>query len=179
MMIVTMAGRPGSGKGTIAKILSKKLKYKYYLIGDIRRNIARKMGISLEELNKIGEKKPWTDRIADNFIKKLSKKDNIIVEGRIAWHFIPNSIKIFLDANPKTRAKRVFSSKRPEERYKNIEEAIREMKEREKSDIRRYRKYYKIRNCYDKRHFDYVIDTTRLTAENAARKIIKIIKKQT
>jgi len=175
-MQITITGMPGSGKSTVAKILARKLHYKRYSAGEIRRRIARKKGILLRELNKIGEKEQWTDKIADEFIKKLARKDKIIVDGRIAWYFLPDSIKFFLDADIKTRAKRVLESKRKEEQFNDLREAMKEIREREKSDMKRYKKYYGIKNCYDKRHFDYIIDTTHSNPRNVANKMIKIIK---
>ena len=46
-MIITISGKPGSGKSTVAKEAAKKLKLKYYCIGDFQRKIARKKSISL------------------------------------------------------------------------------------------------------------------------------------
>ena len=60
-MIITISGKPGSGKSTIAKILAEKLKLKHYSAGDFRREKAKKLCLSLEEFNKLGEKKDFTD----------------------------------------------------------------------------------------------------------------------
>jgi len=91
-MRITINGIAGSGKSTVAKYLAKRFKLKYYGMGEIRREMAKKRGITLSELDKLGEKKSFTDKLEDNFQKKLRKKDNIIVDGRLSWYFIPNSI---------------------------------------------------------------------------------------
>ena len=48
---------------------------------------------------------------------------------------------------------------------------------RKQSDIRRYKKIYKI-NPYEKKHYDFVIDTTTKTPEEICRIIIKKLKKE-
>ena len=78
-MRLTINGIPGSGKSTAAKLLAKKLKLKYYGMGQMRREIAKERGLSIAELNKIGEKDAWTDNAVDDFQKKLVKKDKLFL----------------------------------------------------------------------------------------------------
>ena len=61
-MIITISGSAGSGKSTIVVMISKKLNIKRYSVGDFRRNLAKEKNITLEQLNKIGEKEDFTDR---------------------------------------------------------------------------------------------------------------------
>lgn len=176
-MIVTISGYAGAGKSTIGKLLAKKLNFSFYCVGDLRRKMAKEKGLSLEQFNKLGEKNFFTDGIADEYQKRLGKKeDNFVMVSRLGFNFIPQSKKIFLKVKPKEAAKRVFKDKqRRHEKYKNIEEAHKKLQEREKSDIYRYKKYYKI-NPYDVRHYDLIIDTTKLTPNQIADKIIRFLK---
>lgn len=184
-MIITISGLPGSGKSSVAKLLAKRLKMKRYYIGEMRRELARKRGITLEELNKLGENEEWTDKTVDDYQRELGKReDNFIIEGRTSFFMIPDSIKVFLDVDIRTGAERIFrvikkegSDKRNEGDFKTIDEAERAMKERIKSDRKRYEKYYGI-DFLDKSHYDMVIDTTDLTIEQAVDKIIKMIEKR-
>ena len=162
-MRITINGIPGSGKSTAARWLAKKLKLKYYGLGKMRREIAKKRGVTLEEFNKLGEKEKWTDTLVDDFQKKLRKKDNFIADGRLSWYFIPNSIKVFLIVKLEIGAKRIINDQRKEEKYSNIKEGIKSLKNRLKSDIKRYRKIYGIKNYYDIKNYDIVIDTSYLT----------------
>jgi len=180
-MIITISGKPGSGKSTIAKKLEKILGFKRYYMGGERRKIARKLGITLEELNKRDEKEFFSDKIVDEYIVKLAKeKDNIIIEGRTAFHFAPNSIKIFFEVDPKEGARRIFKDskegKRPEERYSTVEEVYKANKRRVESDIKRYKKYYGF-NCYDHKHYDIVIDTTNKTVDQVLQETLEALKK--
>lgn len=160
-MIITIAGQAGSGKSTVAKMLASKLGMRHYGMGDMRRKMAEERGITLAELNKIGEKEAFTDKQVDEYQKQLGKKeDNFVVDGRLSWHFIQNSVKIYLKASLNERAKRVFYDERKEEKFSSMEETKKALVEREKSDERRYKKYYGI-NIHKMKNYDLVLDTTK------------------
>ena len=176
-MIITINGLPGSGKSTLAKCLAKKFKLKYYSIGQKRRELALKKGLTIDELNKLGEKDPSTDLPIDNFQKNMATKDNIIVDGRLSWHFIPKSIKIFLKADMKKGAERIMKAKRKSERpYKSLSDAIKEIRQRINSDKKRYKKYYNINNIYDLKNYDIIIDTTNLSIRGMCGVVEKVVK---
>jgi cytidylate kinase len=181
-MIITFSGDPGSGKSTVAEMLSKRIGFKRYYIGGIRRELARKRGMTLEEYNKLGEKDPSTDIEVDKYQEELGKKeDNIIVEGRTSFYFIPHSYKIYIKVDKREGARRILEdvNKHPEKRnegnIKTIEDAEREIEKRIKSDIYRYEKYYGF-NCYDTKYYDLVIDSTHKTPEEIVDIIIDKIK---
>ncbi len=181
-MIITISGLPGSGKSSVARALAKRLKMKRYYIGEMRREIARKKGLTLEELNRIGENEEWTDKVVDDYQKELGKKeDNFIIEGRTSFFMIPNSIKIFLDVDIREGAERIFReikkgrSERNEGDFKTVEEMERSIKERIESDRKRYKKYYGI-DFLNKSHYDMVIDTTHLEINQVVEKIMEMIK---
>jgi len=178
-MIITISGLPGSGKSTAAKTVAKRLGFRFYSIGDLRGEIARKHGITIDELNRIGEKEDWTDREADNYLKELGKKeDNFVADSRLGFHFIPESKKIFLKVDPRVGAERIFrAEKRPDEReYTSVEDVLEENRSRVASDEKRYRKWYGV-NCLDESNYDIVIDTTNLTREQTVEKILEFVKK--
>ncbi len=174
-MKVTISGTPGSGKTTIARMLAKKLGLKHYSAGNIRRKMAIERGLTINELNKLGEKEDFTDREVDEYQQKLGKEDNIMVDGRLSFHFIPDSVKIFLKTDIEEGAKRILGHKRKEEGYSDVEDVENALRERMESDKKRYKKYYNI-NCYDEGHYDYVLDTTDLTIREVLQKLLKFIK---
>jgi CMP/dCMP kinase len=183
-MIITLSGIPGSGKSTIGKALSKKLKFKYYSMGMIRRDIAKKKGLTLEQYNKLGETNPSTDTSVDEYQVKLAKKeDNIILEGRTSFYFVPQSVKLFIDISINEAAKRILkdlkdkkkNKLRNEGNAKNIKEMKQLILKRISSDKKRYNKYYKIKNAYDKKQFDIIINTTNLSKKEALSLTIKKI----
>ncbi len=176
-MIITISGLPGAGKTSVGKKIAKKLNYKFYSMGDLRGKIAIKKGISINQLNKLGENESWTDTDIDNYQKELGKtKDNLVIEGRLSFYFIPNSIKIFLTVTPTTGATRIFKTNRKdEEPTKSIKELEKQIQNRIKSDKLRYKKYYNI-DSYDTTHYDIVIDTTNIPIQEVVKKILKKIR---
>ncbi|MFH0956778.1 MAG: cytidylate kinase family protein [Candidatus Aenigmatarchaeota archaeon] len=182
-MIISISGMPGSGKSTVAKMLSARLHMKRYYMGGMRREMARKKGLTIEELNEIGEKEDWTDRGVDEFQKELGRKeDNFIIEGRTSYFLIPKSLKVFLNVDFMVGAKRIYDdvrsnkSKRNEGRYKTVADAARAIRKRLESDIGRYKRYYGL-DIYDLSQYDLVIDTTRLTPEQVAKRISSALTK--
>ena len=110
------------------------------------RRIAKKRGVSLMELSKMAENDPSIDRELDEMTKRLADKDNLVIDSRLAFHFLPNSVKIFLDVDEKESAKRVFNDLRPEERENtSLKKTLENLRKRKLSEIRRYRNYYNIK----------------------------------
>lgn len=178
-MKITISGKAGSGKSTIAKLLSEKLKLKHYSIGDLMRAMATGKRTSLLELNKLAEKDKSIDFELDSELKELGKtKDNFVVDGRLTAFFIPHAeVRIFLKTNDKVRAKRILKDKRQQEKSKNLKETIKSIKTREESEKKRYQKYYGV-NYLNKKLYNFVIDTTRLAPEQVVEKIVKFVKRQ-
>lgn len=178
-MIISISGSAGSGKSTVANILAEKLNMKSYYIGEIRREMARKKNMTLEEYNTYGETHPETDTEVDEYQTALGKtEDNFIIQGRTSWHFIPHSIKIFLTVDLDEGAKRIWSDlqqnaeKRNEAHVNNIEDVKQSLINRQKSDSERYKKYYDI-DAYNTANYDIVIDTTHITPQQVVEKILK------
>ncbi|MFH1233298.1 MAG: (d)CMP kinase [Patescibacteria group bacterium] len=183
-MIISIAGRAGSGKSTVAQKLAEKLDWQYYDMGAIRRLKAKSLGLSLAEYNKLGENNPQTDLELDNYQKKLSKTlNNFVISGRTSWHFIPYSMKIYLDVKDTIGAKRVWMElkkknyRNEDKDIKTIKDVLASQRQRVASDIKRYKKYYQI-NVYDHKNFDYIIDTTDLTKKQVLDQVYNYVKKQ-
>ncbi len=181
-MIITISGHAGSGKSTVAKLLAKKLGFKHYSAGDLRRQLAQERGLTIEEFNTLGETDPSTDKLADERSTILAKtEDNFILDGRLGWKFIPQSFKIFLDVDPNVAAERSFkdhqAGKRPSEHpLSSVKEALAELKDRQASDTKRYKKLYNV-TYDDPRHYDLVIDTSNNSIEQIVGQILDAIKK--
>ncbi|MEM2932613.1 MAG: nucleoside monophosphate kinase [Candidatus Pacearchaeota archaeon] len=176
-MQITITGTPGSGKTTLAKALAKKLKLKFYSTGEIRREIARLFGMDIDELNRLGEKYSFTDKCIDEMIKKVLEKKSFILDGRLGWRFFPRSIKIFTFCNLDIAAKRILKARRRSEKeYKSVEEVKKEIIKRMQSDKKRYKKYYNIKNIYDIKGYDIIIDTSYLNKKEMIKIAINCIK---
>jgi len=175
-MIITIAGKAGSGKSTIAKLLAKKLKLKHYSMGDLTRKKAQEHHMTLSEFNKYEETHPEIDKEIDEMQRTLGKKeDNFVIDGRTGFHFIPHSIKIFLDVKDETAAKRIFGDKRDGEKSQCIKDLIKMLKERKASEQKRYKQLYNIDN-YKMDNYDFVIDTSDMTPDEVLEQVLKKIK---
>jgi len=168
-MIISLSGAHGSGKSTIAQMLADKLGWPRYYIGGLRREAAKKRGLTLAEYNALGEKDEATDREVDEYQKELGRaSDNFVIEGRTSWYFIPQSLKIYLDVSQEEGYKRIFGhlqQKNDRNEDKNLlspEDVKKSSEARMESDRRRYQKYYGI-DVHDLSHYDFYLDTTKLT----------------
>ena len=175
-MKITITGEAGSGKTTVAKLLAKKLGYEHHSIGDFMGEIASEKGISMHELGKIAEKDEEIDKILDKKQISLGKnKDDFIIDSRLGWYFIPDSIKIFLSVDFDEASKRIFNDKRDDEKENTSLQKTKEfMKKRRESEKNRYLKYYGV-DYYDIDNYDLLIDTTEIPAEKVVEKIIEFI----
>lgn len=183
-MIITISGVPGSGKSTVARLVAKKLGFRHYSAGDFMREIAEKRGMSLLELGKAAEKDRSIDRELDERTIQLGKKeDDFVMDSRLAYHFIPNSLKVFLEADAKEAARRIFGDVRKKLGGRKVEKestslaaTLAAIKRRKESEQVRYRKYYNL-NPYDEKQYDLVIDTTKATPDKVAEKVVTAVKK--
>ncbi len=169
-MNVTISGLPGSGKTTVAKILQEKLKLPYISTGQIFRKKAQSYKMSLQEFSIYAEKKPEIDKQIDKEQEKILRKSNVILEGRLAgWIAHLNGIpalKVWLHCDQKTRIKRIVKREGDDTTMKMME-----TKKREKSESKRYRRYYNI-DIADTTIYDIVIDTTKKAPQEIAEIII-------
>lgn len=183
-MIITISGTPGSGKSTISKMLAEKLNFERIYVGGIRRDLAKSKNMTLEQLNKYALENPETDVDVDKEAAKKARvlnslNKNVIVEGRVHFHFLPESIKLYIDVDFDEGAKRIWKDmqnqkikkKRNEDNVNSFEEMKESLKNRIENDKQRYLKYYNV-DCYDKTNYDLIIDTTNISPNEVVEKII-------
>jgi cytidylate kinase len=175
-MIITISGNIGSGKSTIAKRLAKRLGYPTLDVGALRRAEAKRRGMTLAAFNTWAEKHPKAgDRAFDQkFSQTARRKRNIIVTGRMAYHFLPESFKVFLKVSAQEGARRTLAnhSDRPNEFHAEIHlpSLVRLHQQRIRSDVRRYRKAYNV-NILNLKQYDYILDTSRIPIPTVVQKV--------
>ena len=170
----------GSGKSSVADGIAKRLGYQRYSSGDFMRKLAQERNMSLIELSRIAEKDSEIDKEIDKRQAQLGQNlDNFVIDGRLAWYFIPKSIKIYLDVSEKEAARRIHKAKketRQTEQFSSLKELAKKIQERKKSEIKRYQEYYGV-NHHDKKNYDIYIDTTNIGIEEAINDLIREINK--
>ena len=175
-MKITISGEPGSGKSTIAKMLAQRLKLKHLSSGDFMRQMAEERGMTLMELTRIADKDKSVDEEIDERTKKLGQEqDNFVMDSRLAFHFIPDSIKIFLEVDAGEAAKRIFGQKREKEKENiTLDETKKNMQARIESERQRYKEYYGF-DFFDKTKYDFITDTTDKNQEQVCDEIIAFL----
>lgn len=174
-MIITISGKAGSGKSSVAKAISQRLNLKHYSVGDVMREMAKERGITLLKLNNLAEKDSSIDKELDDRLVKLSKtQKNFVIDGRLTAFFIPHAdFRIFLDAPVKTRAERILLAQRKDEKHATLNETISNIKKREESEKKRYKQYYNV-DYTDKKLYTHIINTAPLELKEVVDKIVGI-----
>lgn len=178
-MIIAICGFPGAGKDTVGKELARRLGYRFYSTGDMLGAVAKKRGISINELVKHAEGDESVDRDIDKFSKELGgKEDDFVISSHMAAHFIPQAFKVMLKVDMEEGARRVVqdSPNREDESYSSHEHARESMTKILETNKKRYLKLYN-HNPYEGKGYDLVIDTTRITAKEVVESILKELRK--
>ncbi len=183
--IITIAGSLGGGKSSTAKSLAKNLLYEHYSTGDFMREIANKKGISLGDLGKMAETDKSIDEILDNHNKNLGKLNNIVLDSRLGFYFIPNSFKVFLQLNFEMAAERILLDKKDNPNrqteatgdFSTKESIMKKIKNRSLNEKKRYKKLYNIEDQASPKNFDLVIDTAQIPLDEVVKIIITKYKK--
>ncbi len=170
-MKITIFGLAGTGTSTVGKILSKRLGLGFLSSGDIFREKANQAGLSLADFQKRAGEDPTIDQDCDKTIEEYGRRnDDFVVESRLAWYFIKDSVKIRLFAGLKERSSRV--AKRDDQDLASAQKAI---MERESNDQKRYLKYYNISDIDNPKNFDLNIDTSNINPESVVDKIVEFV----
>jgi cytidylate kinase len=169
---ITISGPPGSGKTTVAKILSEKLRIRLISAGEVFRRLAFEKGMSLEDFSRFAESNPEIDILVDKIQREMAERErDAIVEGRLSgWMIKDADLRVYLFADPEVRYSRI--SKRE---GKDVSIVRGETKLREEIEKRRYQKFYNI-DIDDWRIYDLVINSNRISAEKIAEIIIAAVK---
>ena len=155
-LVITVSGLAGSGTTTLCRNLARHYGFKHIYAGLIFRQMAKEMGMSLEEFQKYAELHPEVDREVDRRQIEAAKECNVVIEGRLAgWMVEKADLKIWLDAPIRERARRVARREGI-----TVEKAFMGIAEREKQNRKRYLNLYGI-DIDDMSIYDLVIDTSK------------------
>jgi CMP/dCMP kinase len=180
--IITINGGLGSGKSSTADLVAKSLGFKRFSSGDFFREAALEMGLSINEINKRAETEPEIDYRVDEKLRNLNNSEKIVIDSRTAFHWIPESFKVYLDLPPEIAKNRILNNlkenklRQESEKVSTLEEVYAKMSERFESEQKRYWDLYKINNT-DKNQYDLVVDTNKNNLEQVVDIIISEYKK--
>jgi len=179
--IITIGGRPGSGKSTAARNVAAQLGFTHFSSGDLFRAISKEHGQDVLQSNLAAEKEdgiPLIDKLVDQRLRDIGEQENmIVIDSRMAWHWMPFSFKVFLNLDMDTAAERILAAMTPERIEAehipdNAREYARNLQNRLDSETRRYKKIYDV-DPYNIDNYDLVINTKTTDPDEVARLIVE------
>jgi cytidylate kinase len=161
MRHITITGDLGSGKSAVSRLIVENHGYKPYSTGSAQRKLAEQLGITTLELNQRAETDPSIDERIDGIFRELrDAPEKYVIDSRMAWHFLPESLKVKLMVDARIAAERIMHDpKRERERYPDIETTIAQLAARRHSEVTRFKRYYGV-DLNDLSNYDLVIDTS-------------------
>lgn len=178
-MKITLGGASGTGTSTIAKKLAEKYTLKVYSGGGIQRMNAAKRGMTIEEYDVFIKAHPELDQEIEKTQMEIGKtEDNFVMESRLAWYAVPDSIKIKLDCDLDTRIARIVSGGKDAARVAHEDEDFETTKaktlKREATYNDRWFTLYGV-NWNEDSNFDLIVDTTTIGADEVFDKVCQFI----
>lgn len=172
-LVVAISGRPGSGKSVVAKRVAEHLGLRHVSAGDFMREMAAERGMSILELSRVAEGDDAIDAEIDSRTMRLAATgDSFVIDARMAWFFISDSVKVFLDVRTEVAAARIYASMRDTERENiNLAATIAALRERTESEAGRYRRFYGV-DYLDTDHYQIVIDTSQLAVDEVVGELL-------
>jgi CMP/dCMP kinase len=174
-MKITLTGDLYSGKSCACKAISETLNYTYYSVGELQRKLAVEKGMSITEYNTYVFDNNLDKEVDNRTIKIGMEEENFIFDARLAWHFIPDSFKIYLKVEIDVAVDRALKSERGKsENYSSAQEAKEHIIKRRRLEVSRFKDLYNV-DIDKESNYDLVIDTSHITMEDVIEKIRSVI----
>lgn len=167
-MKITVYGLAATGTSTVSKLLAKKRNAAFQSSGGYTREEATELGMTIYEYEAYAVDKLELDIARDKRIAAYgTTHDNFVFDSRLAWHFIPDSFKVCLTADPDTTYRRIAA------REECDVTTAQEMTEKRRANMEdRFRRAYPhITFPPPPDTFDLIIDTTAHTPDEVVEEI--------
>ena len=161
-MIIAISGLSGCGKNTVGERVAAKLKLRPVRVSF--KDEAARRGIPLMELQKLaGSDGGKLDRELDaKVVAEAEKGDCVVMTWLAPWMVKNADLRVWLNASEEERAGRVAKRDGMAQ-----EQALKHVRARDKDNMERYRKYYKIDIC-ERPGFDLEINTGSFEPDSCA-----------
>lgn len=181
--IITLSGKPGSGKSSTSDKVAEILGYSRYSSGDFVRKMIKKQGMTLAEYNKKAQSDHRVDHVIDEALRNLRNEKDIVIDSRLGFYWIPESFKVYLDLDIDVSIARIYKDVTDNqsridsgEQGGSMSQVMQGVKERLKSEEERFSRLYGV-NPYRLENFDLVIDTARHSPQTVALAVFDNYKK--
>jgi len=181
--IITISGKPGSGKSSTADKVAELLSYTRYSSGDIVRNLLAEEHMTLAEYNKLAIKDFSLDEKVDLKLRELRDDNDIVIDSRLGFYWIPESFKVYLDLDIQLATVRIFKDSQSNslrsqtgEIDSSLNEVAVQVKKRMDSEQSRFKSLYGV-DPYNSDLFDLVIDTSRHSPQTVALNVFDTYKR--
>ena len=188
-MLIIVSGFAGSGKSSLTDSLGKELGMKIIHASALLKEM-RTEGIGALEKENIEKIKDWWEsEEAKEFMKKRQKdtsldealdkklletaeKGTVVLDSwTMPYLYKGEAIRIWLDASPETRAKRVASRDN-----RDYEEVLAKIRARDEETKSLYERLYHFKMGENLKVFELVVDTNNLNQEEVFEKVIEKIR---
>jgi CMP/dCMP kinase len=172
-IFIAVAGQIGSGKTEVCRELQKRTGWELISAGGILRRMAVERGMSLLKLNEYAKMDTSVDREIDSYLASLAASPvPLIIDSRLAWHFVPQAVKVYLIVDSTVGAERVFKADRSDETHPSLETACKSNAERQRLERERFLNLYSV-DPENWRNYDLVVDTTTASPTDVASVILE------
>jgi cytidylate kinase len=170
-VVICIGGLAGSGKSTLARKLAEKYKLGYLSGGDALRALAVEEGYrslgrgwweSREGMRFLEEREKDNrfDEAVDRKLLQMAHKGNVILDSWTMPWLLERAFKIWLEASPEKRAKRIAGRDRI-----SFKDALNALKRKEEQTKAIYKKLYDFNLGEDFAPFNFILDTDNLKSE--------------
>src|SRR5512140_3603553 len=175
-MLITISGLPGSGKTTVARLLSQRWRVPHIYAGDLFRKEAIKRGLTLEQFNALAERDHRIDRQLDTKMAAYARQGGVVLEGRLAGFVALQegvaALKVWLTASDAVCAQRVSQRE-----GRDSATVLQLNRARQRSDAKRYREIYGF-DLDDTSLYDLVLHSDDQGPEELAEQILASVKQR-
>lgn len=181
--IITLSGKPGSGKSSTADRVAELLGYTRYSAGDLVRTQIRKKKITLDTFNKMAVLDHSLDHAIDEELRNLRDQKDIVIDSRLGFYWIPESFKVYLDLDMDVATVRIYKDAvsndlrgSGEGESHTIGDVKRQVLARLSNEKGRFKTLYGV-NPYSNANFDLIINTSRHSPQTVALTVFDTYKK--
>lgn len=172
--IITISGKPGSGKSSTADRVAELLGYSRYSAGDMVRKFIQKRHSTLEKYNNEALENTQLDELVDERLRALRNHRDIVIDSRLGFYWLPESFKVYLDLDLDLATARIYKDTMSNPNRGAIESSssslgvvAEQVKKRMLTEQNRFRHLYGV-DPFDLNHYDFVIDTSRQNVQSVA-----------